>query len=269
MEEKAVGKRKETATAIRPWGVAPRGDGDITLWYALISSPVSRRRLVNNAIGRWRGKNTTAHAKCVLTSTIGDDHDNLCSCCWPLHRPLPLTVRDRRTGGGKCRRDTDMDLSKVCRLCLAVADWPVSVFDELAVKIAQCLQVHISSTDHLPKNVCQKCKNTVNEFHAYYTNTVECQKQLGQLVEVQQNMVRTSSVSLIDGGFGRRLKVPMGQPINGSGVYPTNGCIDRHEYQFGSSSVDLLYVLPIYLHTFSGRYGYISFGLYFIFCCLF
>lgn len=74
---------------------------------------------------------------------------------------------------------------------MAVADWPVSVFDELASKIAQCLQISISSTDQLPKHVCVKCKNTVNEFHAYYTNTVECQKQLGQLVDgQQQNMVR-------------------------------------------------------------------------------
>lgn len=82
-----------------------------------------------------------------------------------------------------------MELTKVCRLCLAAADWPVDVFDELADKIAQCLQLRISRTDQLPKHVCVKCKDTVNDFHAYYTNTVECQKQLDQLVDVQQNMV--------------------------------------------------------------------------------
>lgn len=95
-------------------------------------------------------------------------------------------------GGG------DMELTKVCRLCLAVADWPVSVFDELAGKIAQCLQIRISSTDQLPKHVCVKCKDTVNEFHAYYTNTVECQKQLDQLVDVQNNMVRTAVQDTLD-----------------------------------------------------------------------
>jgi hypothetical protein len=83
----------------------------------------------------------------------------------------------------------DMELTKVCRLCLAVADWPIDVFDELVDKIAQCLQVRISRDDQLPKHVCVKCRDTVNEFHTYYLNALECQKQLDQLVDAPQNMV--------------------------------------------------------------------------------
>ncbi|XP_050436245.1 zinc finger protein 664-like [Adelges cooleyi] len=94
----------------------------------------------------------------------------------------------------QCARDHTTELSKVCRLCLSVVDWPISVFDELATKITQCLQIHISRTDSLPKQVCSKCKDTVNEFHAYYSNALECQKQLDQLVDVQQanNMASSS-----------------------------------------------------------------------------
>ncbi|VVC31382.1 Zinc finger C2H2-type,Zinc finger, AD-type,Zinc finger, RING/FYVE/PHD-type [Cinara cedri] len=87
--------------------------------------------------------------------------------------------------------------NKMCRLCLAVTEWPISVFDELSGKIAQCLQIRISRTDHLPKHVCVKCKDTVNEFHAYYSNTLVCQKQLDQLlmpmVDVQQNNMASTS----------------------------------------------------------------------------
>lgn len=85
----------------------------------------------------------------------------------------------------QCSRDSVMELSKVCRLCLSVVDWPISVFDELAVKISQCLQIDISRTDSLPKQVCVKCKDTVNEFHSYYNNTLECQKQLVRYIDVQ------------------------------------------------------------------------------------
>lgn len=85
-----------------------------------------------------------------------------------------------------------MEVPKMCRLCLTVADWRVGVFDELADKIAQCLQIRISRTDQLPKHVCLKCRDTVNEFHAYYTNAAECQKQLDQLVDVPSNMVCTT-----------------------------------------------------------------------------
>lgn len=121
--------------------------------------------------------------------TIGDVHENR----ELLSAAATATVNVNVTGGGV--GGGNMELTKVCRLCLAAADWPVSVFDELAAKIAQCLQIRISSTDQLPKNVCVKCKDTVNEFHAYYTNTVECQKQLNQLVDIQSNMVRIRCVT--------------------------------------------------------------------------
>lgn len=125
---------------------------------------------------------TTAAVPDAYNFPTGDIHDNDDILLIAVAVAVNVNVTE---GGG------DMELTKVCRLCLAVADWPVSVFDELAGKISQCLQIRISSTDQLPKHVCVKCKDTVNEFHAYYTNTVECQKQLDQLMDVQNNMVRT------------------------------------------------------------------------------
>lgn len=151
----------------------------------------------------------------VHTNRAINEHRSQRSTGTPRLRWWPTTTA---TNSGQCndrrrrqrRRSSNiMELTKVCRLCLAAADWPVDVFDELADKIAQCLQLRISRTDQLPKHVCVKCKDTVNDFHAYYTNTVECQKQLDQLVDVQQNMVSRRRRNGIDGTVvTRRTSMP-------------------------------------------------------------
>uniref|UniRef100_A0A182VT56 Protein krueppel n=1 Tax=Anopheles minimus TaxID=112268 RepID=A0A182VT56_9DIPT len=104
----------------------------------------------------------------------------------------------------------DIDLHKVCRICLSqtdVNDLLFNIFTDAIVDgmfvalfevIEDCVGIQVSNSAEVPDKICQTCKTTIFQFHVFKQKCHRAENLLRSMLEQKPPLVIAAGVNEID-----------------------------------------------------------------------
>ncbi|XP_035898489.1 zinc finger protein 567-like [Anopheles stephensi] len=105
----------------------------------------------------------------------------------------------------------DIDLQKVCRICLSQTDMSELLFNmftdaivdgtfvALREVIADCIGIQVTNTPEMPNKICQTCKSTVFQFHVFKQKCRRAESLLQSMFVQKAALVPRPNEHVIEG----------------------------------------------------------------------